>query len=100
EIGVEQRDMLDVVARNQFSEVVHNSFHAVGVKAPLVKHLIRTVIALVWTAYATCVRQLANTRRSRVEARVRHVIRWPWQTVDVHDRPLWLLNDASFGVLK
>src|SRR5271166_6026487 len=52
EIGVEERNVLDVVTGNEFGEVVDNPVHAIGVEAAFVKDHVGAVVTLVGAADA------------------------------------------------
>ena len=73
-IGVKQRHMLDVVARNEFGKLVDHPLDAIGVEAPFVENLVGAVIALVGAAYAAGVGQLPYAGHGRIDARVCQVI--------------------------
>ena len=92
--------MLDVVARNQFGQIVDHALDAIGVEAPFVENLVGAVVALVGAAYAAGVGQLPYAGHGRIDAGVCQVICRRRQIVDVGHRPLGFVNDSSVCILE
>ncbi len=99
-IGVEERHMLDVVARDQFGKFVDDTIDVIGVKAALVEHHVGAVVALVRAAHAAGVGQLPHADRHGINAWVGEMISGRRKRIDVGNRPFWFVNDFSVVILE
>ena len=91
--------MINAVAGDKLSQIVHYPFRAVGIEAALVKNHVRAVVAGVRTTQAAGVTELAASGSRGVSIEVAQVIGRCRQIVDVGHWPFRLVM-AAVAILE